>query len=275
MCPSRRSSWKSSHALPNDSASSGVWRDSGVPDVPGFSEPPGEWPAAARVPRAPGKLRNTRNAGTAPQANGRLAARAGSPSARKRIGSSGGSRGRHSPARPAEAHAASNVERDLIEVRGVTWMALKQRTRSGTPATSCQQIRNAPVRKRKVCRYVSSGLRPFRKAVAVKRGGTSLATTRGSMPTEPRDERPLVQSDAGMMMLVCLSEPPGDYQIIEADGRAQARNRVFSAATPAAFAQQLANTRGQPVRVLSAVDPAFDDSAIYEPQGALRTRDPR
>ena len=74
------------------------------------------------------------------------------------------------------------------------------------------------------------------------------------------------------MLLVCLSDPAREYQIVEDDGRAPARWRVFTTATPAAFAQQLANTYRKSVRV-SAVNPAFDDNAIYEPQGALIRRD--
>ena len=72
------------------------------------------------------------------------------------------------------------------------------------------------------------------------------------------------------VLLVCLSDPPGEYQIVDDDGRAHAPRRVFTTATPAAFAQQLANTHRQPVRVVSAVDPAFDDSVTYEAQSLER-----
>ena len=75
----------------------------------------------------------------------------------------------------------------------------------------------------------------------------------------------VVQRHANLLILVCLSDPPGEYQIIEDDGGTYARTRVFTTATSAGFAQQLANTRRRRVRVVSVVDPAFDDSAIYEP----------
>ena len=71
-----------------------------------------------------------------------------------------------------------------------------------------------------------------------------------------------------VLTLVCLSDPPGEYRVVETEEAAYSTPRFFTLAAPAALAQQIANTHLRAVRVMSCVAGISENGAVYEPQKA-------